>query len=118
MRGWWAAAVLAPGAAWANTPPSDIGTAFPDALSAKEFHAALLVFVFAILVFVMAAGLRRFADFSEDATIRVLALVLIVSGTLFMVTLGYSASQIAPALGLLGTIAGYMLGRADRDKPK
>jgi hypothetical protein len=46
------------------------------------------------------------------------ALVLIVNGTLFLVTAGYNAEQITPALGLLGTVAGYMLGRGDREIKK
>jgi hypothetical protein len=37
--------------------------------------------------------------------------MLIVTGTLFLVAAGYDAQHIAPSMGLLGTIAGYLLGR-------
>ncbi|MEE4279411.1 MAG: hypothetical protein V2I82_13165 [Halieaceae bacterium] len=100
----------------ANTPPPDIAQVYPDAaMSQKEFVAACTILGFSFLCFLIAVALRRFAGFSDENVIRILALVLIVSGTLFLVAVGYSAEQIAPALGLLGTVAGYMLGRADRD---
>jgi hypothetical protein len=113
------AAKLLAGPVLANAPP-DAAAAFPDvaALSQKEFAAAGLVLLFSVLCFIVAALLKRVSGFGDENVIRILALVLIVSGTLFLVTLGYSAEQIAPALGILGTIAGYMLGRADRDKDR
>lgn len=40
---------------------------------------------------------------------------LVVVGTLFMISAGWSSSQIAPALGLFGTLIGYLLGR-NRDE--
>jgi hypothetical protein len=46
--------------------------------------------------------------------IRLVALLLIVSGVLFLVAAGYSAQDISPALGLLGTVAGYLLGKTER----
>ena len=36
---------------------------------------------------------------------------LILVGTLFAITAGFSAEDIGPALGLFGTVAGYLLGR-------
>jgi Kef-type K+ transport system membrane component KefB len=105
-------------AAAQNGPPADIAAVYPDIidLSQKEFWAAMAVMVFSLFALTGAWLFRRYASFSEDNIIRILALVLIVSGTLFLVTLGYNAQQISPALGILGTIAGYMLGRSDRDK--
>ncbi len=104
------------GAARANVPPPDVAVTFPNTatLSQKELGGAAMVLVFSLICFAVAFLLRRLGQFSDENVIRILALVLIVTGTLFLVTMGYSANQIAPALGLLGTIAGYMLGRADR----
>lgn len=107
---------LTAGPALANTPPQDISEVFPDiALSQKELVAASIILAFSLVCFLVAVLLQRFGRFGEENVIRILALVLVVSGTLFLVTMGYSAEQIAPALGILGTVAGYMLGRADRD---
>ncbi len=101
--------------ALANAPPQDITAVFPDAaLSQKELVAAGIILGFSFSCFLLAVLLRRLGGFGDENVIRILALVLVVSGTLFLVTMGYSADQIAPALGILGTVAGYMLGRADR----
>jgi uncharacterized membrane protein len=95
-----------------NAPP-DASEIFRNApaLSAMELWGAVGVIVFSLSVTMAAIVLRKVARFSEDGVIRLVALILIVSGSLFLVTLGYSAEQIAPVLGILGTIAGYMLGK-------
>jgi hypothetical protein len=36
---------------------------------------------------------------------------------LFVITAGYNVEQIAPAMGLLGTIAGYLVGQRSADRP-
>lgn len=46
---------------------------------------------------------------------RVMGLVLVISGSLFLVAAGYSDRQITPVVGLLGTVAGYVLGRSSQD---
>lgn len=106
-------AALAGTAAAQNPPPPDLSQVYASGLawSAIELWGALGVIVFSLLVTVAAIVLHKSAGFSEDGVIRLVSLILIVSGTLFLVTLGYSAEQIAPALGILGTIAGYMLGK-------
>lgn len=103
-------------AALANSPPPNGGTITTGWVFARVelFGAAAIVF-FSVFVTAAAYFLRKGAGFSEEAVIRLVSLILIVSGTLFLVTLGYSAQQIAPALGILGTIAGYMLGRSRKD---
>jgi hypothetical protein len=99
-------------------PVQNIAESSPDTivLSQKEFWAAVVVMIFSVLVLVSASVFKKHASFTEENIIRMIALVLIVSGTLFLVTLGYTAQQISPALGILGTIAGYMLGRSEREK--
>jgi len=57
--------------------------------------------------------LRRSALRADDV-LRTFSLTLIIIGTLFFVTAGFDNNQIAPAMGLFGTIAGYLLGRRSR----
>ena len=52
-------------------------------------------------------------DWAKDQAIN-----LIVTGTLFLISAGFSAQQISPGLGLFGTIAGYVLGRRAGDTAK
>lgn len=70
---------------------------------------SILLFGFAVLVveYLLLRSPKR--DASE--ILQLLAINLIVTGTLFLISAGYSAQEIAPGLGLLGTVAGYVLGR-------
>lgn len=43
--------------------------------------------------------------------LRVVGTVLIITLSVFLIVAGYDNTQIAPAIGLLGTLAGYLLGR-------
>lgn len=43
--------------------------------------------------------------------LRPFGTILIVIGALFLIVAGYSEQQISPVIGLLGTIAGYLLGK-------
>jgi hypothetical protein len=96
-------------------PSNDAERVFPASsfLSQRETWAAFAVLVFGLILSLIATYLVKSNLLSGDDTIRLTALILIVTGTLFLVTAGYNAQQIAPALGLLGTVAGYMLGRSD-----
>jgi hypothetical protein len=38
-------------------------------------------------------------------------LTILVSGGLFLIAAGYSEDQMSPVIGLLGTIAGFVLGK-------
>ena len=51
---------------------------------------------------------------------KLIALSLIVISALLLIVLGYSDEQMSPVIGLLGTVAGYMLGSKewDSDEPQ
>jgi hypothetical protein len=46
---------------------------------------------------------------------KLIALGLIVTSALLLIVLGYTDEQMSPVIGLLGTIAGYMLGSKEWD---
>ena len=65
---------------------------------------------FAILLFVLITILlwrRR----NAEQVLRTFGILVIIFAAIFLVIAGYSDSQITPVIGLLGTIAGYLLGR-------
>ena len=82
-------------------------------LSSFEFWMSFSVLSFGMLIFVIEIIMVRLTAFQPEQIIRILAVTLIVISTLFIITAGFDSEQIAPAMGLFGTIAGYMLGRAD-----
>ncbi len=72
---------------------------------------AILVFgvvTFLIMAFLLVRGRNHLA------VLRTCALPLIIVSAIFLVIVGYSAEQIAPVMGLLGSIAGYLLGSVSK----
>ncbi len=80
-------------------------------VSSYEFALSISTLVFGLIVLAMGLYIIMKKRVSFDNAIRFMTLTLIISSTLFLITAGYSNDQLAPALGLLGTIAGYLLGK-------
>jgi Kef-type K+ transport system membrane component KefB len=101
----------------ANAPPTDIsvGLGGPERiLTSFEFYLSLEVLAFGLIVVLLEYFLLRRHSISSEELLRIYAVTLIIIGTLFAITAGFGNLQIAPAMGLFGTIAGYLLGRRDR----
>jgi len=63
--------------------------------------------------------LRREKEHIEpEQILRTFGILVIIFAAIFLVIAGYSDTQITPVIGLLGTIAGYLLGRKIEAKPK
>jgi hypothetical protein len=96
------------------TPPpiGGDGQEFGPQKTIQEIYMSIAVLVFGLLVVVAQTLLfyRQKADVEE--AFKYFIVTLIIIGALFLVTAGYGNEQIAPILGLLGTIAGYLLGKA------
>lgn len=99
----------------ANSPPPGIDAKAPPAsgrfLSSAEGELALVVIGLGVLVILALSIILKAKDASADDAIRAFAITLIIVGTLVLICAGYSNDQIAPAIGLFGTLAGYLLGR-------
>jgi hypothetical protein len=72
-----------------------------------------VVLAFGLIITIVAAWLVR-SGISHNAVLRVFGTILILVFAVFLVVAGYDDKQIAPVLGLLGTVAGYLLGRYER----
>lgn len=73
-----------------------------------------VVLAFGVLVIVFATYLIQQGK-SSEAVLRIFGTILIIVIAVFLVVVGYSDTQISPVMGLLGTIAGYLLGKEGRD---
>jgi hypothetical protein len=71
----------------------------------------ILAFGLVLIFFTGYVAKRRGVGWDNDAT-RIFTVSLIITAGLFLITAGYSDAQIAPMYGLLGTIVGYVLGKA------
>ncbi|MDX2004070.1 MAG: hypothetical protein SFU83_02235 [Meiothermus sp.] len=104
-----------------NPPPPSTSTgSLPtriNILSSFEFWLSLIVLFFGLLVITAQfLSLRSLVTPPKPEDIlRIFTLSLVTIGTLFIITAGYSATEIAPALGLFGTIAGYLLGKGFKE---
>lgn len=68
------------------------------------------VLVYSIIVLSLATYLIRLGK-SSTSVLRIFGTILIISSSIFLIVAGYTSQQIAPAMGLLGTLAGYLLGK-------
>ena len=109
-------AVNTPPAATATTPDGinlpPVNTDLVPTKSSQEVWLSFGVLIFGIIVVLSQAYLISKRQEALDNSLKYLSISLIIVGSLFLVTAGYGNSQIAPIIGLLGTVAGYLLGRA------
>jgi hypothetical protein len=80
-------------------------------LSDREAWLSFEVLLFGAGVIIIEFLLLRRHPVSAEEALRVYAITLIIVGALFTVTAGFDNISVAPAFGLLGTVAGYLLGR-------
>ena len=76
--------------------------------SAMTMSATVLVF--GLLTLALAAMVLR-RGYQWEAVLKIFGTVLVIVMAVFLVVAGYDDKQIAGAVALLGTIAGYLLGK-------
>jgi len=102
-----------------NAPPVSADGSLPSAVNLitdKEFWLSLAVLIFCLAIILFEIHLIKTRQISPNGAIRFVTVTLIISGSLFLITAGFGNNQIAPAFGLLGTIAGYLLGKGSANE--
>jgi len=85
---------------------------FFSARTPYEFWLTLIIGIFGLVVITtIIFTLRRMPNVRPEDVTRPVVVVTIITGTLILMSAGYSNEQVAPAFGLFGTIVGYILGR-------
>jgi len=112
----------APPVGLTNAPrdPNQISKEHEDQYSLmtdREQQVSYAILLFGTAVLIVQYLLLRSPKRNSYEILQLLAINLIVTGTLFLISAGYSAQAISPGLGLFGTIAGYVLGRRAGDTP-
>lgn len=82
-----------------------------------ETMITICILAFGLLVLIMQSVLcfKLKINWTPFALLQFYGLTLVIIGALVLVTAGYSDQQIAAVIGLLGTIAGYLLGKTSGD---
>jgi glycerol uptake facilitator-like aquaporin len=96
-----------------NTPPgiTEEEAVFSLPMYDLVFILSMAVLTFGFLIIVLEIYLIKTQKIGSENAFKLIIITLIIFATLFLITAGYSNDQIAPAVGLLGTIAGYLLGK-------
>ncbi|MBI1324500.1 hypothetical protein GC170_15125 [bacterium] len=85
-----------------------------------EIVLSFSVLVFGAMVFALQTWLvvKMPLNWTPNAILRFNGLTLIITGAILLVTAGYSNEQMTPVIGLLGAIAGYLLGSVEKPDEK
>ncbi|MFM6924736.1 MAG: hypothetical protein ACKOU7_04485 [Ferruginibacter sp.] len=81
-------------------------------MTTYEFGLSLGVLLFGLTTIIMEIYIIKIKKLGPELLVKFIIVTLIITATLFLITAGYDNNQIAPAIGLFGTVAGYLLGRA------
>lgn len=99
-----------------SAPPAHASTSASSGarfVSQNEGELTLIIVALGIVVILAVSSILWKRASSPDEATRAYALILILIGTMVLICAGYSNDQIAPAMGLFGTVAGYLLGRKE-----
>ena len=75
------------------------------------------ILLFGLLVMMLATWALRHG-IAAGLVLRLFGMLTIIVLAVFLVVAGYDSQQIAPVTGLLGTLAGYLVGRSVQEQPK
>lgn len=87
-------------------------------MSNDELNLSYIVLIFATVVLLFEVFLVSINKISHENSFKFIIVTLIIACSLFLITAGYDNNQIAPAFGLFGTIAGYILGKTNSQEIK
>lgn len=112
-----------------NAPPVDSGNAAKitapsngdkPALTTDEFWLSCIVLFFGLAVIIAQIWVTHDRNGDFEVTMRYIAITLIVSCAIYLITTGTTNSQMTPVIGLLGTLGGYIMGKmhAAKESPE
>lgn len=91
----------------------EISLAIPGNNNSTQIQVGLSISVLAFgLILILAVLLYLFKQGKgvSEIMFRTVGIILMLTSCLFLIVAGYSQQQIAPVIGLLGTIAGFIFG--------
>ncbi|NEK16202.1 hypothetical protein [Rhizobium leguminosarum] len=92
---------------------------FERVTSSYEFLLSISIVLLTIFILIFEFFVifkAKHITFKPEDVLRLIVTTLVVCGTLFFLAAGFSSEQIAPAVGLFGTVVGYLLGSAEKNR--
>lgn len=93
----------------APVPAAVVKTLWWTADNAMTISSTVLFFGLCVM-FMSARALMR--GIPAAAVLRLFGMLTIIVMSVFLIVAGYNTEQVAPVVGLLGTLAGYLVGRS------
>jgi len=81
--------------------------------SFAEISLTWIIFIFGLIALGIFFLLVHYGK-ATPYLIRIYVIIILVFGTLLVVSSAYTTEQVAPIVGFFGTIAGYLLGRTEK----
>ncbi len=82
----------------------------------NEELITILLLIFGAMVLGIAALIIHKHGTDINYLFKYYIIILVIVGSIILLSVGYDKDQITPAIGLFGTIAGYLLGKSDVNK--
>jgi hypothetical protein len=96
---------------------SEKSNIIPSRFSEPEIYLSIAVLAFGLILTILECIIIIKKDMGWNVdSIRIVGITLVVTAGLFLIPASYSNDQIAPLIGLLGTIVGYLLGKSSEEK--
>jgi hypothetical protein len=99
-----------------EVPVNELGEV-PISITDTDFKSGVYILGFGLLILLGEVILISKMKFDTDNAIKLLTITLVITGLLYMTTLSLAGDAIAPAIGLLGTIVGYLMGKYQNNPP-
>jgi hypothetical protein len=96
----------------AETPVAAVTTTARSPFSSFEFMLSLCILVFGLFVICMEVWLAKMGIIHSEHIFKCIIITLIITGSLLLITAGYSNNQITGITGILGSISGYLLAKS------
>lgn len=93
----------------ASAPVQMVKASWWTADNAMTISASVLVFGLCVMLMSARALIR---GIPAAAILRLFGMLTIIVMAVFLIVAGYNTEQVAPVVGLLGTLAGYLVGRS------
>lgn len=99
------------------TNGGNTGSGITTRFSEPEIYLSIAVLIFGLILTILECIIiiKMNMGWNVDS-IRIVGITLVVTAGLFLIPASYNNEQIAPLVGLLGTIVGYLLGKSSDEK--
>lgn len=84
----------------------------------SKFNTVSLLCFAAVVMIVIALSIHKMDKMYLNKMLKIYGTVLILFLSVYLVITGWSTDQITPVIGLLGTVAGYLLGSSVNESTK